>query len=450
MFTGLNLQNFQCWKSADLTFSRITGLYGKNSYGKTSLLQFPLLLKQTMVSTNRNCTLSFNGPYLNLGSISDAIYRHDTSLNLNYNISLQLQEALSLYDHSSTNREPFETSNELSISSKIRIEDHVPFCHSLEYCLGKFCFSVAELSNGKARFKLDSNRKSEFTFVRNQGRSISLPGPIKSCQFPDQARLYYNNSSFLSDLDFAFECQLNRLHYLGPLRLETPRDYFWSYTMPSDIGKYGERTIDALIASQESGTRLCFKKGGRKYPFTKVVALRLRSMGLLYDLRVSEIKKGSNLWQVWIKTSKNGSEVLLPDAGFGVSQVLPVVTLLYFAPEGSTVVLEQPEIHLHPLAQAELADLIVATAMHRNVQIIYESHSENFLLRLQRRIAEEVLPSENVKLYFCETSNDGSNLMELQLDTLGNITNWPWHFMGDAFGETGEAELARIRKRKIE
>jgi len=138
--------------------------------------------------------------------------------------------------------------------------------------------------------------------------------------------------------------------------------------------------------------------------------------------------------------------VLLTDVGFGVSQVLPVITLLLYVPEGSTVILEQPEIHLHPLAQANLADVIIYAAQRRRVQVIVESHSEHLLLRLQRRIAEEQLAASDVKLYFSDAPAGVSRLTELQLDLFGNIQNWPENFMGDAFGETAAAERARLRR----
>ena len=129
-----------------------------------------------------------------------------------------------------------------------------------------------------------------------------------------------------------------------------------------------------------------------------------------------------------------------------MSQVLPVITLLLYVPEGSTVLLEQPEIHLHPLAQANLADILVYAATRRRVQVVLESHSEHLLLRLQRRIAEEVIDAGDVKLYFCDITDGGSLLTPLRLDLLGQIENWPEHFMGDAFGETAAAERARLRR----
>lgn len=448
MFTKLELQNFKSWKSAKVGFGRITGLFGENSSGKTSLIQFLLLLKQTMVDPDRMGSLSFNGPYIRLGTVSDAIFRHDTSSPLFYHVSLLLPEMLSLFDHSSKDKEPFEISDHLSLSAGTRIEDHAPVGYMLKYGLGNSCFSLRENTNGGSGFKLDNNRKSDFKFIRNRGRGWLLPGPLKSYQFPDQAKSYFQNSGFLSDLEYAFGNQLNNLYYLGPLRQEPSRDYLWSGSMPDGVGKRGERTIDALIASKEAGIRINLKKGGKLLPFTNVISRRMQDMGLLHDFRITEIAKGSNRWQARVKTLEGGSEVLLPDVGFGISQVLPVVTLLHYAPEGSTVIFEQPELHLHPLAQAELAEIVVAAATHRNVQVVFESHSEHFLLRLQRRIAEEELSSDLVRLYFCKSSDSGSVLLELQLDDYGNITNWPKGFMGDAFGETSEATLARIRRNK--
>lgn len=179
-----------------------------------------------------------------------------------------------------------------------------------------------------------------------------------------------------------------------------------------------------------------------------MVAYWLKEMGLIEEFRVEEIAPNSDRWQARVRTRKGASEVLLTDVGFGISQVLPVITLLQYVPEGATVVLEQPEIHLHPLAQAALADVIIQAAVHRNVQVLLESHSEHLLLRLQRRIAEGAISSEDVRLYFCDAPKGVSEITKLQVDLLGNILNWPDKFMGDAFNEAAQAEVARLKRMK--
>ena len=127
--------------------------------------------------------------------------------------------------------------------------------------------------------------------------------------------------------------------------------------------------------------------------------------------------------------------VLLTNVGFGVSQVLPVLALCALADEGSILILEQPEIHLHPAVQAGLADLLIDVIKNRNIQIILESHSEHLLTRLQRRIAEETLTPDNVALYFTHIEDGESKLEELQIDQYGNISNWPQDFFGDIMGD---------------
>jgi predicted ATPase len=247
-------------------------------------------------------------------------------------------------------------------------------------------------------------------------------------------------------LEAAYEAAIDKIFYLGPLREYPQRDYLWARSAPTDVGQRGEKAIDAILAATEADRRLNLKWKARRLPFQAVVAHWLRHLGLIHSFTVQEIAEGSNRWQAKLVTREGASEVLLTDVGFGVSQVLPVITLLLYVPEGSTVLLEQPEIHLHPLAQANLADVLVYAATHRRIQIILESHSEHLLLRLQRRIAEESIPADKVKLYFCDTEGSKSILTPLRLDMLGQIENWPPNFMGDAFGETAAAERARLRR----
>jgi predicted ATPase len=114
------------------------------------------------------------------------------------------------------------------------------------------------------------------------------------------------------------------------------------------------------------------------------------------------------------------------------------VTLLLSAPQGSIALIEQPEIHLHPSAQAHLADLFLEVAERRRLQLIIESHSEHLLARLQRRIAETEYPfanPDNIKMYFCQAEANGSTIQSVEIDDYGQIANWPDNFFGDMAGD---------------
>ena len=170
-------------------------------------------------------------------------------------------------------------------------------------------------------------------------------------------------------------------------------------------------------------------------PLEQYVAQQLAEMGLLADLQVQEVREGSRIYQVWARHRGASTRVLLTDVGFGVSQVLPVVTLLYYVPEGSTVVLEQPEIHLHPAVQSALADVLIDAVQKRSIQVIIESHSEHLLQRLQLRIAEEKLAASDIALYFVDLDRGVSGATQLEIDLLGYISNWPDGFFGDRLAE---------------
>lgn len=449
MLKRLRFTNFKSWTEADMPCAGITGVFGTNSSGKTSLLQFLLLLKQTKDATDRALALDLNGDFVKLGTVRDVIHGHDEALTIEWQIGFELPQELVLRNPSGG---IVARGRYLTLRAGVDVHATAPRSRSLSYTLGNSRFALAGRDGNDRDFALSATTKpgavvsNDFHFIRTLGRKWQLPAPIKSYAFPDQARTYFQNASFLSDLEVAYEAALNQTFYLGPLREYPQRDYLWARSRPTDVGQRGEKVIDAILAATEVGEMRNLRPKAHRWPFQQMVAFWLREMGLIHDFNVVEIAPGSNRWQARVRTSAGGSEVLLTDVGFGVSQVLPVVTLLQYVPEGSTVILEQPEIHLHPLAQSGLADVIIQAATHRNVQVILESHSEHLLLRLQRRIAEGALSSDDVKLYFCDAPRSASMLTQLEVDLYGNIRNWPDRFMGDQFNETASAELARLER----
>ena len=435
--------NFKSWPRADLACGRITGLFGTNSSGKTSILQFLLLLKQTKEATDRLLSLELNGDYVELGTIRDAIHQHDDSLAIETEITFEPATPLALVDPSAR-RAILAEDTAFTLATRLIVQQQAARTTQMAYKLGGHEFVLKQRSKG-SDFELNHGGDAgDFRFVRTTGRAWGLPPPIKGYAFPDQARTYYQNAQFLSDLEAAYETAIDGIFYLGPLREYPKRDYLWARSRPTDVGQRGEKAIDAILAATDNDARLNLRPRAHRLPFQGMVAHWLRHLGLIHSFKVEEIAKDSNRWQARVITREGSSEVLLTDVGFGVSQVLPVITLLLYVAEGSTVLLEQPEIHLHPLAQANLADALIYAAKHRRVQVVVESHSEHLLLRLQRRIAEGEMSADDVKLYFCDIKGAGSILTPLELDLLGQIQNWPEHFMGDAFGETAAAERARL------
>ena len=108
----------------------------------------------------------------------------------------------------------------------------------------------------------------------------------------------------------------------------------------------------------------------------------LQKLDLIYSYTINPISETEQDYELLVKQYRDGPEVGLTDVGFGVSQVLPLIAQCYYAPEGSILILENPEAHLHPKVQSELADVFIDVVKNRNIQIILESHSEHLLLPL--------------------------------------------------------------------
>jgi predicted ATPase len=98
MLRHLKLQNFKTWAEADLQFGRLTGLFGTNSSGKTSLIQFILMLKQTKETADRGLTLELGGPYVTLGGYRDFIHNHEESKSLTWSLAWDHIDELTLID----------------------------------------------------------------------------------------------------------------------------------------------------------------------------------------------------------------------------------------------------------------------------------------------------------------------------------------------------------------
>ncbi|MFT3790483.1 MAG: DUF3696 domain-containing protein [Rudaea sp.] len=452
MITRLTAKNFKSWAdTGNFRLAPITGLFGSNSSGKTSLIQLLLMLKQTADSPDRSQVLNLGDErsLVELGTFQELVYQHDLGKKIAIDLDWTLPGELSVEDPAHKDAVLFQGKS-MGFSTNVEwIKGNGKdlgraSVQEMKYRFANAQFGMTHIGGKRNEFDLDSH----FKFVRVQGRPWKLPPPTKFYGFPDQVRAYYQNASFLSDLELQFEQLFSRVFYLGPLRDYPKRQYQWAGAQPADMGRRGERVVEALLASRESGITFSRGKGVRRQTLEQRVAWWLKELGLISSFEVRPITEGGKLFQVWVRRQPKAAEVLITDVGFGVSQILPVITLCYYAPEGSTIILEQPEIHLHPRVQAGLADVFVEVAKQRNIQIILESHSEHLLRRLQVRIAEEQISKDDTALYFCSTEKGESELLELELDLFGNILNWPKDFFGDEMGEIAAMQRAILERKR--
>lgn len=455
MLKSLQIRNFKAWRdTGKIRLAPLTVIFGANSAGKSSLGHLLLALKQTVQSTDRKRPLHLGdeSSQIELGTFAECIHNHDLSQPLCFDLGWQLPRKLEVSDPIGKAR---FVGDELRLSVEILADKkHQPRVRRLDYqlCQGGPVLDVQFERNGEEAPQITSQ---DYRLVRTTGRAWPVEDPDKFYRISDQSRARFQNAEFLTDFALATEAALGSVYYLGPLREYPKRIYSWSGETPESVGQKGEYSIASILAASGEGRTL--NRGARKKQlrFDEFIAQWLRELGVIESFQVVPVAQGRKEYEVVVKTHEKASAVKLTDVGFGVSQMLPALVQAFYCPANSTVWMEQPEIHLHPQVQAELADaFLFATkakenGRDRNVQLIVESHSEHFLNRLQRRVAEGEYTPDDVAIYFCRRTATGAELEPLRMDMLGEIENWPENFFGDEMADiAARTKAAMLRKIK--
>ncbi|MCY4047014.1 MAG: DUF3696 domain-containing protein [Candidatus Dadabacteria bacterium] len=463
MLKELRIKNFKGWEDTGvIKMAPITLLFGANSSGKSSIGQFLMMLKQTVESPDRKAVFYPGGKNsaVHLGSYQEMVFHRNSANKIAFDYQWVMPELLEIEDRLHQDQEKV-SGNILSFSAEtgLSVKDkNTPVLHSL-------CYKI--LHEDKVKLSIVMKRKSDtssdyeveypvegYELTRRQGRVWPLGAPVRFYGFPDEVVAYHQNADFVQTLNLEHEKLFRNLYYLGPLRTKAERLYSWTGIEPDSVGYEGENTVAAILAAENR--KISFAHRRRKKPFQESIAIKLKEMGLIEEFKVKPITKQRQDYEVKVCTKGSRDWVDLPDVGFGISQVLPVLVQCFYAPPRSIIIMEQPEIHLHPSAQSALADVMIdainsrENGADRNIQLIIETHSEHFLRRLQRRIAEDRIPKEKVSAYFANITRTPATLDPLEINLFGNIKNWPENFFGDEMEDIIEQSKAAMGKRTRE
>ena len=446
MFTQLSLKNFKSWRDVELAdaarqtrqgrinipLAPVTMLLGTNSSGKSSLLQALLLLKQTAASPDRSIHLNLGGnevnDYFDFGSFDDVLTRNATPRQFEIGFHFRRPPMHDLAEKRRVTEGEFSANYGKTTAGSAVIQE----------------MSLRSEANNYRAIRRDKGAYSIMVGEEIQPRGKSrLYAPERSIALSaDAIQLLASEGPMAQDISLAVRRELEGIAYLGPLRRKPERDYPWNKSNPGELGIDGSGFISAILASAMSRSK--------EDPVAQIiqkVSYWLKRMAIAEKI---EVKQLGHSPRYEVVVHKDGVAANLRDVGIGISQVLPVLTLAFFAPTGSTILLEEPEIHLHPLAQSVLADLFVEVSRERQVQFIVETHSEHLFRRLQTLVAKEPTTREDCLLYFVERHGADAKLKSLTLDTYGRVADWPPLFFGDAMGETREQARLMFEQQKRE
>ena len=238
------------------------------------------------------------------------------------------------------------------------------------------------------------------------------------------------------------------VRYLGPLR-EAPQVLYDPGPSKLDLGVRGEYVAAVLHAQARTWVRMPTAEGRHEQ--------RRLSDALDYWLREFELadharSEDRGRMGIGLSVTPQGlnREVDLTAVGVGVSQILPVIVLCLLAGPGTLVILEQPELHLHPRLEQKLADFLL-TCARSGRQLVVETHSEHLLNRLRYRIASDNTPATQqlIRLVFAESNAGVTSYREPEINPYGGTgDDWPAGFLDLGAREAQELVRESLAKRK--
>ena len=258
----------------------------------------------------------------------------------------------------------------------------------------------------------------------------------------NQQNDYFSDNIFLvcMILSELISDYFDKIVYIGPIRSLPEKFEFVDGNVVEDqyVGQDGSRIARILFDNRLLLHEIneAFSNIGIDY-----------HIEFIFDSRNNESK--NSVYNLNIRRNFSNISSSISDVGFGISQIIPVIVQCIIS-KGSTIIIEQPELHLHPRLQAELGDLFIDSAINKNNTLLIETHSEHILLRIMRRIREttnETLPegatpirAEDVSLVYVESiETDGdkhSIIREMPLNDQGELVKaWPGGFFEEGLRE---------------
>ncbi|WP_422773835.1 DUF3696 domain-containing protein [Plantactinospora sp. WMMC1484] len=232
------------------------------------------------------------------------------------------------------------------------------------------------------------------------------------------------------------------IRYLSPYRERVARQHRLPLGDPRQLGVQGEGMPGILADDVE-------RAGGEL-----IHLVNEKLAAIVPDWRIAEIQAGP-LFSTVLTRRDSTVRVNLADAGTGLAQVLPTLVqcaldeLHGVAGEQPLQIIEEPEMHLHPAAHAELADLYLNTAKTTDTRFLIETHSETLLLRLRRRIAEvdNGIDADMVRVYVVEQRDGASVVRRVDIDELGNLDeDWPEGYFSQDYHEVRHLAAAQAER----
>lgn len=482
MLKSISLENYKCFKKkTDIEIKPLTILCGVNSSGKSSILKSLLMLKQSYDNESPYNEMTFNGEYTDNGFFDDIISHIYSEENVKQSFKLSntfiitntlddsgytpvkrqditsFKELKRIY-YKKRNVYRFEISIDIEVSknNKNNTEDNI--LYFIENNIVNYSKIEIRLKDSNDCYMSDADGFIEI--IKNNDKDDRIYN-IRIRNIPDNNGYFQNN-------DFTCACYFSNMHlsnvyqtrmsdktkalrptilslwkiaalqykgieFIAPLRQHPQRNYMINSNINS-VGIAGENApiLLAKIEDKDVNTDVHCKY----LHMDNIDDLRMKYGDIVQEW-MDYIGLGKlNISHQGNSISINISEHNIADVGFGVSQALPVLVQGVYMSKDQTLLLEQPEIHLHPKMQLAMADFLITLSKHER-NIIVETHSDHFVNRIIHRIMEDYRLNDIINIVFVsQNENKESEISLIQVDECKGIINAPDDFFSQFGTET--------------
>ena len=365
MLERIDLRHFKCFESLKLPLRRLTLLSGANASGKSSVMQALVLLHQTMREHEWSSRLMLNGATVRLGAVADVIDQ----------VHGRRACEIALLNETGYYRWEFSGErNEMSMAVKRVSVSHV----------GGFQEGEPEMLH---------------YLLPAKGHHHLLTEPLCRLTYLTAERLGPRETYLLEAPELALVVGPRGEHTASILHLHGHK-----------------KVLKELVTKDVTPTRL------------RQVEARMKRFFPGCELVIDQIPQAS-VMTLGLRTS-SATEFHRPiHTGFGLTQILPIVVAALSASQDDLLLIENPEVHLHPAGQSAMGQFLSEVAA-AGVQVILETHSDHVLNGIRRAIKNKILLPNAAVLHFFrprrEDERDERPQVESpNLDANGNIDSWP-------------------------
>lgn len=437
----LRLKNFKAFNDSEISFKKITLLAGANSSGKSTILNSIASIVQSSESDIFPFPFAFSniGKYVHVGGFNDIKNNScdDDFFGVGVDVDVLRKngdpdsvELYGEYRYSFKNNNNVISINKLSVKNivgRIDVEwqektDRYKVDSSLNSKAKKETDIVMSILKDRMEHSFDGETKKRKKSLEEILNKAKISGQVSTNYIKKDSELisgikndfagrivYDNNISFLK-LFYSY------VKYIEPVRPNPSRLYFLNSGDFSGVTNY---TYQKLIHWQNNYLS----------KFDKVIS-DLVFIGVAKNIQIESLKDDL----IEVKVSVNGGKpVNLSDVGFGVSQILPVVVAVNESKNHGTLLVNQPEVHLHPSAQALLANYFLKESESKN--FIIETHSEYLINRFRLLVAEGKLQKDDISIVYIDSDSitGDAKVHVISVDKYGAIVGAPESFFDTYF-----------------